>query len=238
MPDLPATPSFMRPPASCWPFMQSLPSCHLVTTGFDAAASTVQELDCFGLSSSGRSTKRQAEFLAGRLCAAASLQAAGYPAIILQRDAESGRPVWPQGLCGSITHSHGMAVSIAGFSQQWHSLGLDLERMIAPARALRLQKAILTPHEQAQLKGLDEEALARQTTLLFSAKESLFKALNPLTGVYFGFQDAQVSEYTQDGRLTLQLQRDLSDSYHSGMEFPCLWIPYGHGMLTLVYLAA
>lgn len=238
MPDLSATPAFIRPPAPCWPFVQRLSQCHLVTTEFDAGACLPWHLEAFGLASDGGSLKRQAEFLAGRFCAAGSLRAAGHPAVFLERDSASRRALWPQGICGSITHSHGVAASISGYTKQWQALGLDQERMIAPARALRLQQAILTPAEQAELKGLTDEVQAARITLLFSAKESLFKALNPLTDQYFGFQDAQVSNYAQDGRLTLQLLRDLSDIYRSGMEFPCLWSPYAHGMLTLVYLAA
>ena len=64
-----------------------------MTTGFDAAASTVQELDCFGLSSSGRSTKRQAEFLARQVLAER-------PCLSLKDLAVNGRDAIAAGLEG------------------------------------------------------------------------------------------------------------------------------------------
>lgn len=238
MPSSPIRPGFIQTLACNWPFTVSLPGCQLVTACFDPAASREQDLLDHGLQPSGSNRKRQGEFLAGRLCAAQALGQNGQCASLPTRDSDTGLPVWPDGWCGSITHSHGLAAAIAGPTTQWSGLGLDIERLISPKRALRLCDAILTPDEQHWLHDLSEDEAARRLTLIFSAKESLYKAINPLTRTYFGFQDARITEYAQDGWLTLQLLRDLSDTYRCGMEFPCLWTPYGHGMLTLVYLAA
>ena len=227
-------PPFIHELEACWPFTTRLSGCKLVSARFDPDAFSDQDMLKYGLQASGRSRKRHSEYLAGRLCAAGALETGQLPA----RDADSGRPVWPYGWCGSITHSHGQAAAVAAAQSDWKGLGLDMERLLETQRALRLHSAILTKDEQNWLNTGSDDSAPRLLTLIFSAKESLYKAINPLTGVYFGFQDAQVTEYRQDGQLTLQLLRDLSDEYRSGMEFSCLWTPFGHGMLTLVYLAA
>lgn len=234
----PAPGRFIQSLQLCWPFPVQMTDCRLVVACFDPQAYSAQEMLKHGLHYPGSSRKRQGEFLAGRLCAARALGGTGHGASLPARDSDSGRPLWPDGWCGSITHSHGLAAAVAGSVHRWSGLGLDIERLIAVKRALRLRKAILTPDEQHWLDGLDEASTARRLSLFFSAKESLYKALNPLTNTYFGFQDAQVVDYQPGGRLSLQLLRDLSDQYRAGMQLPCLWTPYGHGMLTLVYLAA
>lgn len=234
MPNSQPLPRFIHTLEQCWPFVSSLPGCRMFTASFDPAALTTEDITRYGLRAIGSNRKRQSEFLAGRLCAARALDSNLLPV----RDVASGLPVWPIGCCGSITHSNGLAAAVAAARSNWKGLGLDIERILKAKRAMRLRKAILTEEEHDWLSAETEEDAAQLTTLFFSAKESLYKAINPLTGVFFGFQDARVIEYRQDGQLTLQLLRDLTDEYRNGMEFPCLWTPYGHGLLTLVYLAA
>lgn len=228
-------PLFIHELEACWPFATRLNGCKLVSARFDPDEIGDQDMLKYGLQLSGRSRKRHSEYLAGRLCAAAALETNQLPA----RDADSGRPLWPNGWCGSITHSHGQAAAVVAATADWEGLGLDMERLLETGRALRLRNAILTEDEQSWLSNERDDSAARLLTLFFSAKESLYKAINPLAGVYFGFQDARINEYdAEGGTLSLELLRDLSEEYRSGMEFPCLWTSFGHGMLTLVYLAA
>src|SRR5688572_29707947 len=58
----------------------------------------------------GAVPKRQAEFRAGRYCAMTALTAldARFAGCEVGR-ADSGAPVWPAGIVGSISHSDGMA---------------------------------------------------------------------------------------------------------------------------------
>lgn len=133
--------------------------------------------------------KRRAEYLAGRVCARAALRRApGLDAVPGTGDDRA--PRWPAGAVGAITHSHGEAAALTGDARQWRGLGLDRERWLAPARAARLRDELLTPAERDTLTGLSGQDLARRVTLTFSVKESLFKALYPLTGRRFYFQDA------------------------------------------------
>ncbi|MBF1802228.1 4'-phosphopantetheinyl transferase superfamily protein [Alcanivorax sp. ST75FaO-1] len=157
----------------------------------------------------GAIAKRRTEYLAGRVCARAGLRHAlgleAVPGIGADR-----APRWPVGAVGAITHSRGRAAALVGDGANWQGLGLDVEHWLAPARAARLCGELLTPVEREALAGLSEDALARHVTLTFSVKESLFKALYPLTGRRFYFQDAAL----EDGRI--RLLTDLSEDWSAG----------------------
>lgn len=115
--------------------------------------------------------KRRSEFLAGRACAALALRQAG----LGEEVARQGRaPVWPKGIAGSITHSRDRA--IATVSSHYAAVGLDCEALVAPDRALQLAAAIFSETEARLCPG----ALPFATffTLVFSAKEALYKALS------------------------------------------------------------
>lgn len=229
------TPAFILDLELHWPFACRLDHCQLAFARFDSQLLLTEDFAAQGVPPCKGGQKRQAEFLAGRICAARALKGLGMAATLPGRHPENGLPLWPAGVRGSISHSHGMAVAIAGNARQWRSLGLDLEKTMGGQRAQRLRQAILTPTEQHWLDDHPADQAGQRLTLLFAAKESLFKALNPLCGTYFGFQDAEVVEYDAD-RLGLRLLRDLSDEFRSGMLFHARWAAFGHGMLSLVAL--
>lgn len=158
--------------------------------------------------------KRQAEYLAGRLCARSALKRLGSRSALPSADGRHG-PRWPASFCGSISHSKGMAGAVCGRSNRWRSLGLDIEETMNHRRAERLAPEILTPGEQQRFAGLD---LDRLTSLAFSLKEALYKALNPLTGRFFYFHDAELLHWEKNGRARLRLLMDLSPQWPAGRE--------------------
>ncbi|MCK0753844.1 4'-phosphopantetheinyl transferase family protein [Chromohalobacter japonicus] len=182
--------------------------------------------------------KRRAEFLAGRLCARDALRAvtgrAEVPGIAADRS-----PCWPMGALGSITHSGGFAAALAAPRTAWQGLGLDAETPLSTARAERLSPQILTPEERDWRNRLPTEAQALFTTLAFSSKESLFKALYPLIGVRFYFQDAALVEWhPATGRITLQLRRTLRDDWVSGATLEGQYTETSSRLLSLVAIPA
>ena len=80
---------------------------------------------------------------------------------------------------------------------------------------MRLAGEILTEEERRALQGLDEAEQARRITLTFSVKESLFKALYPLTGRRFYFQDAAL-----EGEDRIRLLTTLSADWRQGETLP------------------
>ncbi len=177
------------------------------------------------------SSKRQAEYLAGRCCARAALAALGCPGWDAPQQA-SGAPAWPTGRIASISHGQGWALAVAARQTHWQAIGLDVERCLSTQRSERLLRQLLTPAEISRLPAHPEHR-ARQITLSFSAKESLYKALHPLCGVSFFFQDAELVA-AGDGQLRLRLLRDLHDDWLHGRELQGYYWALEDSLVTLV----
>lgn len=141
--------------------------------------------------------KRRSEFLAGRLVAALALRQAG----LAETVGRAGRaPVWPAGVTGSITHSKDRA--IAAVSTRYLGVGLDCEALVAPDRAMQLAAAIFTEAE-ARLRP-EVLPFASFFTLVFSAKEALYKALSPRLGRVPDFLEVTLTSL-QPGEMALVL---------------------------------
>ncbi|HKM38369.1 MAG TPA: 4'-phosphopantetheinyl transferase superfamily protein [Thiopseudomonas sp.] len=222
-----------------WPFPTALPGCTLVSACFNQHALSPVLFTHYQISAPQAVVKRQAEFLAARLCAREALRKQTGHASLPKQQAHSRIPLWPQHSCGSMTHSHQMCAAIVGDLKHWQSFGLDLEKPIPIERAQRLAGTILTAEEYATYSGLDSAQQAQHLTLVFSLKESLFKALNPLTGTYFGFHDAQVLDMqgTQTGSARLRLEKDLSATWPAGRELEGQFAHLHNSALTLVSVA-
>ena len=230
-------------PACCtpldahWPLPDPLPGTVLLSTRFDPAlliAGDFQRSAVPPPASIQRSVaKRQAEFLAGRLCARAALQQLDnldcVPAI-----GEDRAPVWPQHISGSITHSRGHAAAIVGHKAQWRGLGMDLENVLSLERAERLAGEILTAAELQRMAMLPREQHALLVTLTFSAKESLFKALYPIVQKRFYFEHAEVVEWSEHGQVRLRLLTELSGEWCHGKELVGQFAVDGEQLLSLV----
>ncbi|MGY2292226.1 4'-phosphopantetheinyl transferase family protein [Pseudomonas sp. SDO528_S397] len=232
-----------RLPACCtpldthWSLPDTLPGTVFFGTHFDPAqlaAGDFQHCAIAPPASIQRSVpKRQAEFLAGRLCARAALQRLDgldcVPAI-----GEDRAPVWPAHISGSITHSTGQAAAIVGHKARWRGLGMDLENLLPLERAERLAGEILTPDEMRRMNG----DIAQWVTLTFSAKESLFKALYPLVQKRFYFEHAELVEWSDTGHATLRLLTDLSDEWCHGKELQAQFAVNDGQLLSLVAVSA
>ncbi|WP_455883578.1 4'-phosphopantetheinyl transferase family protein [Pseudomonas putida] len=234
-------------PACCtpldahWPLPEPLPGTVLLSTRFDPgllADGDFQRSAVPPPPSIQRSVaKRQAEFLAGRLCARAALhqldQLDCIPAI-----GEDRAPVWPAHISGSITHSTGRAAAIVGHKAQWRGLGMDLENLLSLERAERLAGEILTADELQRMVALPREHIALLVTLTFSAKESLFKALYPIVQKRFYFEHAEVVEWTEAGDIRLRLLTDLSAEWCHGTELIGQFAVDGEQLLSLLAVGA
>jgi enterobactin synthetase component D len=229
-------------PLGCdWPLPIALPGSVWRSTAFDPAQLTPDDFTRSGLhlpASIQRSVaKRQAEFLAGRLCARdAVLHLDGTratPAI-----GEDRAPVWPRHIIGAITHSQGRAAALVALKSDWLGLGIDLENRLSLDRAQRLAKEILTPNELQRMAAGPVEDQALVVTLTFSIKESLFKALYPLVHKRFYFEHAEVLSWSKDGQVRLRLLTDLSDEWHQDKELEGQFALMDEQLLSAVAIKA
>ena len=125
--------------------------------------------------------KRRQDFINGRAAAAACLAHLAHPRVAILR-ASDRAPIWPAGLVGALTHSGGVALAAVGRKNEWAAIGLDLEHL-SGVRRVAIAEKIADAEERAWI-GTDR----RRLLALFSAKESIFKALYPRHQQWFGFE--------------------------------------------------
>lgn len=134
--------------------------------------------------------RRQTEFLAGRACAALALHAAGSPMLTVDFNPDRS-PAWPPGFVGSISHSAAQVCAIVAPSRRYAMLGLDLEYWMDEGQALEIAGLILTDAE-ADLRP-PMMPRAQFLTLVFSAKEALYKAIFPKLHRIIEFHDVTLT---------------------------------------------
>ena len=93
-------------------------------------------------------------------------------------------PIWPSDLVGSISHSRELVA--ATILRDAVSVGIDIERQ----RRLKVDavRRVATKEEYSRYSVVPDF----DWTLLFSAKESVFKAFSPLARRYIGFQEVEL----------------------------------------------
>lgn len=177
------------------------------------------DIDAPGLPSElrGAVPSRQREFTAGRYCAARAIsrfQPSDEPRAIGRGPA--GEPLWPDGLTGSITHTQALASAAVARLADARSLGIDTETIIPPARAHAVASVVMRPAEAAL--GGDALGEATRLTLVFSAKEAIFKCLYPVIRRPFYYADVEIrSADLTDGTFAAEIMTTLSAGFERGM---------------------
>lgn len=120
---------------------------------------------------------RQREFAAGRACARLALAQLGVYGYALL-PGPGREPQWPEGIVGSITHCHEYCAAAAARRDSIAALGIDAER--AGAVNAGLLDAVCTPWERRRLSESGGDG-TEWATVVFSAKESFYKAYFPVT---------------------------------------------------------
>ena len=114
--------------------------------------------------------KRQAEFWAGRSLMMLALSLSYPPG-----QKKNGAPFLPEGKTGSLAHSSNRLVFLV--SDENLLLGVDIESLLPPVSVYAVINRIATIKEQSWLRTLDFPEQQIAATILFSCKETLFKAL-------------------------------------------------------------
>jgi 4'-phosphopantetheinyl transferase EntD len=146
--------------------------------------------------------KRRREFITGRWCARRALAGLGLPATPIV-PGERGAPGWPAGVVGAITHCPGYRAAAAGRTPGIVSVGIDAEQHEPlPDGVLDL---VSLPAERAWIAAAPPGT--HWDRLLFSAKESVYKAWFPLARRWLGFEEASLTLST-DGTFRADLLVD------------------------------
>lgn len=156
---------------------------------------------------------RQREFAAGRACARRAMRELGAPDGPVLRGVRRA-PLFPDGVVGSITHTSGFCAAAVARSASFAGVGLDAER--DEALSERAAARICSPGELAALRALPGRRPEHWAAVVFSAKETVYKAYFPLTAFFIGFRDAVIAlfpEADDAGRFEARLlRRDAPDA--------------------------
>ncbi|PIE24932.1 MAG: hypothetical protein CSA62_01710 [Planctomycetota bacterium] len=138
----------------------------------------------------GAVDKRKREFGAGRHAARACLAQLGVQGEPVLLKGEKREVLWPEAYVGAISHRPPCSVAVAAQKAQFRSLGLDIEKR--GRVEAKLWRLIFVESELAWLRSQDAEQGLENATLLFSAKESLYKLQFPLSHEYVDFRQARL----------------------------------------------
>ena len=161
------------------------------------------------------SRARQLGYLGGRLCAETALlslpgrreapcaaAAATLAAAIPIGD--GGAPQWPEGVIGSIAHTRDGAWAVVAASAACPRLGIDSEFIVDEDGCRDIVSLCCTPRERLRWF---EVADPLRATLLFSAKESIYKAIHPQVKRFVDFDEVEmVGIDALDGTLCLHFR--------------------------------
>ncbi|WP_248581691.1 4'-phosphopantetheinyl transferase superfamily protein [Nocardioides sp. InS609-2] len=150
--------------------------------------------------------ERRREFITARRCARTALRAFGYLDAPI-RTGPKREPQWPAGMTGSITHCAGYRSAAVARIADMSLLGIDAE----PHGPLPdgIIESIARPAEKDMLGRLEvTHPDIHWGRLLFSAKESVYKAWFPVTRRWLGFEEAQLTIDPNSGTFNAQLLAD------------------------------
>jgi enterobactin synthetase component D len=163
--------------------------------------------------------KRRSEYLAGRFCAQQILKLLGLNASRLDiRIGTNREPVWPEGVVASISHTMTWAICVATTEPDVLGLGIDVEMEIASDTANNIKQLIINNDEERLIRSFFQ-AYNQGLTVLFSAKESVFKAVNRLVGSFFDFSAIRAIRVNPN-EVVFAVAEPLSDRFHVGAEIP------------------
>lgn len=145
----------------------------------------------------GAVEKRRREFGTVRLCARRALARLGVaPRPLAPSGSGPGwarrAPRWPEGVVGSMTHCAGYHAAAVAPVASIASLGVDGEPNQPVSEGVR--ELITLPEERTVLARLGAtHPGVHWDSLLFSAKESVYKAWFPLTGRWLDFDQCAIT---------------------------------------------
>lgn len=150
----------------------------------------------------GAVERRRLEFTTARWCARGALARLGLPPVPIVPQL-SGEPRWPPGVVGSITHCAGYRASSVARRREFLTLGIDAE----PNQPLPdgVLDAIALPEERAVTVRLGGYNGVCWDRLLFSTKESVYKAWYPVARRFLDFSGATVRIDTERGTFSARI---------------------------------
>jgi len=181
------------------------------------------------------SSKRKTEFSQGRSSAHQALAKFKLESEPILRNAETREPCWPDRIRGSITHSGEYVAAAVGLADDVSGIGIDLESL-SRAVDFNISRHVCVEKELEWLKTLSPTKANQGLRIIFSAKESIFKCLFPISKTYLYFKDATVEIDEDSAEFTFTLSRECSGITEAGFQHSGKFSIINKMLLTAIYL--
>lgn len=137
---------------------------------------------------------RTREFATARACARQALDKLASPPVAILCGSR-GEPIWPPGVAGSITHCSGYRAAAVTLQTKALAIGIDAEvhDQLPPG----VLQSVCVPEEIAWLSKTSHGV--HWDRVIFSAKESVYKAWFPLTKLWLDFEQVVVMIEADEG---------------------------------------
>ncbi|MEY8826731.1 4'-phosphopantetheinyl transferase [Klebsiella pneumoniae] len=176
-------------------------------------------------------TKRRAEYLAARIASKRILNILGEkgtPGTALDH-----LPIWPNGWCGSISHTNEYAVALISTARKDLIAGVDIEQF--EPQKMKEIAYVFSDFQELELISKVELDYEMALLIIFSAKESLFKGLYPEVRRLFLFDAAQLIKFDGDNnKVVFMLTQDLSPKCRKGTELTVYYMFFERGVITYI----
>jgi len=147
-------------------------------------------------------------------------------------------PIWPTHVLGSISHSQNKL--IVALSTHAIYLGIDIEHWVTPEFAQESAHLVLTPSEFNlwKTRACEFFDFALYVSLIFSVKESLYKAVYPTAKQYIDFLEASIVDINFENQtLTLNFLPEIQQRYQLLERYDGGWTIEQDHIMTWVFQA-
>jgi len=176
---------------------------------------------------------RRNEFGAGRMCARNALESLGMQECVLTRKSD-GSTAWPPGIVGTISHSDSWCGAAVARQSDYSGVGFDIET--ADRVTLSMAKRVLTNSEMDWVGRQTEDESKKWFTLIFSAKESIYKCLPSLLRKGIRFRDAEIIPHADDLSFEVRLTDKITSRIPSFLPLRGRYLLYGEKVFTGIVL--
>ncbi|MEO3990774.1 4'-phosphopantetheinyl transferase family protein [Pseudocitrobacter cyperus] len=181
------------------------------------------------------SEQRRAEYLAGRIGAQKLLQNFDI-SLRAPLMADNRAPSWPSSYRGAISHDRNFA-SAAVIKMHHGQVGIDIESLSPKIALDTISQRIASAREIDTLANSRDLSSDHILPLLFSAKESAYKAFPPEFQPHLDFHSVELHEIDPHlQQFTFSLTHTLNHEYEAGFRFKGWYAFLGNRVLTLVHL--
>lgn len=199
--------------------------CFFTEDNFDVASFNHHNIDLPPTLLKSHNT-RKCHFFTGQYISKIALNDLKSDSLTVQRH-EDGYPLWPNRFSGSISHTKGLAC--CAISNTIKFVGVDVQIKIADSALLLIENRALSSDEQHHIASTNVFDQSTAVTLIFSAKEAIFKAIYPNVRIMFSFDTLKLIPPFNNELLTFELTHSLSSKYKRGMRCSAfLYVAKGH----------